>query len=525
MEAAHTVKSLWRKFAAACACAALAAACALGLSACSGGASTAGSAESTEELTVAWNSNTGDYSLDPTNNYMGWQGSYLGIYEALYRIDGDFQVNPWLASDAQQVSDTTWVFTIREGVTFQNGKAVDGAAVKASLENAIAKSKRAASTSAITSIEADGQKVTITTSKPVPLLPGELSEPVFSIIDVNSGTADTMPVGTGPYMMDSEDASGNVELSSYDGYWQGAPAVKTVHARYINDATAKQNALKSGEVQGITGIPNDAVSQYANNSAYSVYSTNTARMHMLYFNTQSPITSDPAVRQALSMLVDKETLAETLYAGQAKAAHAAFPDNSAYASGVTEAYYNRDQAAKILADAGWADTDGDGILDKDGTKLSVHMVTYAANAELPKMCEALSSEFAKVGIDSDIEVAEKISNRLGEGDWEIGTMAFSVLPTGNPYTHLAAVMAADGTYNFGKYSNDAVNSLLDEMSTTSDGNQLASLAEQVQQQAFNDYAYLYVEETMSNDVTSSKVQNLYMRGQYDWLNYQVTVNE
>jgi peptide/nickel transport system substrate-binding protein len=522
---------LWGKLAAAAVCAAIAMTCAMGLSACSGSSSSSSSnassaaAESADTLSVAWNSNTGDYSLDPTNNYMAWQGSYLGIYENLYRINGDFQVDPWLATDAQQTSDTTWVFTIRDGVTFQNGKAVDGAAVKASLENAIAKNKRAATTSNIASIEADGQKVTITTSTPVPMLPSELSEPVFSIIDVNSGTADNMPVGTGPYKMDSEDESGNVELSAYDGYWQGTPQVKTVHARYINDATAKENALKSGEVQGIMGIPNDSVSTYANDPSYSVYSTNKARMHMLFFNTKSPVTSDPAVREALSMLVDRDTLADTLYAGQAKAAHAVFPDNSEYSKGVEEVTYNRYQAAKILADAGWKDTDGDGILDKDGQKLSVHMVTYAANAELPKMCEALSSEFSKVGIASDVEVAEKISNRLGESDWEIGTMAFSVLPTGNPYTHLAAVMGTDGNYNFGKYSNAQVDETLAKMSTTSDQSEIATLAQQAQKQAFSDHAYLYVEETMVNDVTSSKVHDLYMRGQYDWLNYQVTVDK
>ena len=46
-------------------------------------------AKNTEEMSVAWTSNAGEYNLDPTNNYMGWQGSYLGIYEQLFRIDGN----------------------------------------------------------------------------------------------------------------------------------------------------------------------------------------------------------------------------------------------------------------------------------------------------------------------------------------------------------------------------------------------------------------------------------------------------
>ena len=71
---------------------ALTAAAAMGLAGCSAsGSSASGSAAAkSDTMNVAWTSNAGDYNIDPTNNYMGWQGSYLGIYEQLYRIDGNF---------------------------------------------------------------------------------------------------------------------------------------------------------------------------------------------------------------------------------------------------------------------------------------------------------------------------------------------------------------------------------------------------------------------------------------------------
>ena len=108
------VKKRWAKRIAA-----VTLACALGASAV--GALVGCSSDSkgnSDEMSVAWTSNAGEYNLDPTNNYMGWQGSYLGIYEQLFRIDANFDPQPMLAESAEMVNDTTWKITIREGVTF-----------------------------------------------------------------------------------------------------------------------------------------------------------------------------------------------------------------------------------------------------------------------------------------------------------------------------------------------------------------------------------------------------------------------
>lgn len=61
---------------------------------------------------------------------------------------------------------------------------------------------------------------------------------------------------------------------------------------------------------------------------------------------------------------------------------------------------------------GYADNDGDGVLEKDGKKLSLKLITYQANAALPMDCEALASQLSQIGIAADIEVAEKITVRL-----------------------------------------------------------------------------------------------------------------
>ncbi len=124
--------------------AAVALACALGTGAVSALVGCSSDSKSnSDEMNVAWTSNAGEYNLDPTNNYMGWQGSDLGIYQQLFRIDANFDPQPMLAESAEMENDTTWKITIREGVTFQNGNELNAQAVADCLNRTISMNERA----------------------------------------------------------------------------------------------------------------------------------------------------------------------------------------------------------------------------------------------------------------------------------------------------------------------------------------------------------------------------------------------
>lgn len=111
-------------------------------------------------------------------------------------------------------------------------------------------------------MEADGNVLTVTTNSLNAAFKNELCEPVASIIDVNCGAADEKPVGTGPYKIDSVADNGDVELSSYDSYWQGNPTIKTVHAKYLTDDQSKVSALQSGEVSALMNVADDQLSAF-----------------------------------------------------------------------------------------------------------------------------------------------------------------------------------------------------------------------------------------------------------------------
>lgn len=494
------------------------------LAGCSSAGQSDGASAGGQSLTVAWTSNQGDHSLDPANNYMGWQGSYLGVYEQLFRIDGDFNVQPMLAESAETADGgLTWVLKVRDGVTFQNGKALDAEAVKDSLQHSIDGSARAKSSLGIASMRAEGQTLTVTLSAPNLYFKNELSEPVASVIDVDSGADQSTPVGTGPFKISSMDSSGNVELDGYEGYWQGTPKLSHVTALYLTDDTSKVNALQSGEVQALMNVGDDQLSLFQNDPRYSVHQTNQARANMLYFNMNSPIMQDAKVREAVSKLVDRDSYINSIYSGAAEAAPAAFPEESGWATGVKQAGYDVDGARELLREAGYADTDGDGYLDKDGRRLQVTFATYQANASLPKICEVMSAQLAQVGIDAKVEVAEKIADRLNSGNWDIGTLAVNTLPTGNPLTYLSSVMGQSGNQNYGKYANPEIDALLAELKTTSDSARQHEIVTQIQNLALADHAYVYVAHALVNDVCASDVKSLAMQGQYDWLNWQTSV--
>ena len=156
---------------------------------------------------------------------------------------------PLLADSWEHPDGNTWVLHVRDGVTFHNGKAVDGAAVKASFERAMKMQERAVTAAKIESIEADGQNVTIKTTEPFGAFLANISEPMYSIVDVDAGTDfATAPVATGPFKVTGFEVNSYIELERYEGYWNGASDVDTMTIRCVEDDGSRGRALQSGEL-------------------------------------------------------------------------------------------------------------------------------------------------------------------------------------------------------------------------------------------------------------------------------------
>ena len=125
-------------------------------------------------------------SLDLAQSWDSWYTTRWGITETLYMLDENLEPYPWLAESCEMKDDTTWVITLRDDVTFQNGNKLTAESVKKCWERTAGINARFNEVLYIDKMTADGQTLTVTTTKKVPAFLNGLCEPLTGIIDVSA---------------------------------------------------------------------------------------------------------------------------------------------------------------------------------------------------------------------------------------------------------------------------------------------------------------------------------------------------
>lgn len=468
--------------------------------------------------------------LDPANSVNDWWFLRHGIGETLFRFDQDFNTVPFLVDSYSVAEDQlTWTFQIKEGIKFQNGNVMDAEAVKASLERLIGMNEIAASDLLVDTMEADGYTLTLKTTAPVPTLINNLARPQTAIVDVTADTDFTKyPIGTGPYMV-SEYVEDDYEyLVAFEDYWQGTPGLDSVTIKSTGDIDSMALAMQNGELDSGYGMSYDLKAQFDSDPSFKITEAATSRAYMCYFNFESAAMTDPQLRKAVCMAIDRNSYAEALIAGAGTPTKTVFPSYTAYGKdedvpAVPD--YDMEGAAKVLAEAGYEDTDGDGFLDKDGEKVSLKIVTYG-RAGLPQSAQALQSSLQQLGIEASYEQVDSIDEYMAANPWDISVYAYVTMPTGEPYTYLNAVMNSEGYANFGHYSNPEVDALLDELKVEFDVDKRSELAIQIQELAMEDYAYCYMYHLNMYMPMKSTVENIIQNpADYYYINWNTTKAE
>jgi peptide/nickel transport system substrate-binding protein len=125
---------------------------------------------------------------------------------------------------------------------------------------------------------------------------------------------------------------------------------------------------------------------------------------------------------------------------------------------------NLEKADELLTAAGWVDTDGDGIRDKDGKTLKLNLMTYSARPGLPPMAEAMAAQLREAGIAVETEVMEmgSIDDRKEKGNWDLYLVAQNIAMVPDPEYILSNWYMTNGTDNGPGYSNSEVDALITE---------------------------------------------------------------
>lgn len=505
----------------------LAAFLALGLAAsvlagCSGGGGSNNSGSSARKeagdggaKTLVWgdttfNAENGEPDVNPHNDNSGWACIRYGIGETLFRFNDSMEIEPWLAESYENVDELTWKITLRDGVVFTSGRAMDGAAVKQCLDALVETHVRAAGDLHIAEITAEGQEVTIKTTEPVPALMNFLADPYGCIIDMDAGvTEEGIVSGTGPYEAVSLETDTRLTLVKNENYWNGEPKIDEITVRTISDGDTLTMALQSGEIDAAYGMPYASYPLFENDD-YTFTSCATSRVFFGAMNYESEITSDPAVRKAIAMGIDKDSFVETLLNGNGFPAVGVFPASFTFGGdAVTTETYDPEGAMELLERAGWTDTDGDGIREKDGKDLVLRWLTYPSRQEQPLLAESAQATLGAIGFDVQINnTADHNSIRVDSTAWDIYVSAMVTAPTGDPEYFFTYHCLDSSSNNDGHYHSDKLEELAAEMAQTFDTERREELAVEMQQTILDDNAYVFASHLRMSMISKSTVTGL-----------------
>lgn len=473
-----------------------------------------GTAESTGEKVfyygdTTFNAENDEKDVNPHNGYSGWACIRYGIGETLFKYSDSMELEPWLATGYELVDENTWVVTLRDGVTFTSGRAMDAEAVKECLDHLVEVHERAKGDLKIREITADGQTLTIRTQEPVPALMNYLADPYGCIIDMQAGiTEDGNVSGTGPYRATEVETDVGLTLVKNENYWNGTPKLDTIYVRTITDGDTMTMAMQTGELDAAYGLPYSSLSLFANDP-YTISSMETSRSFFAQMNYATEALQDPNVRAAIAGAIDKEGFTQVLLEGNGSAANGPFPESFAFGdASVTAQPYDPEESRRLLAASGWTDTDGDGYVDKDGETLSIRWLTYPSRQELPLLAESVQASLKEIGIRVEVNCTANHLDFIESGEWDIYASAFVCAPTGDPEYFFTTHCLDDSTKNRGGYHSDRLEELEEQMSGTFDPEERAVLATEMTQTILDDNAFVFASHLKMSIVSGEGVTGL-----------------
>ena len=421
-----------------------------------------------------------DSPLDPVQG--GWVANQSGMSENLFRLSAnDLSPEPWLATGATQVDPVTWEIGLRSGVRFHNGAVMDSDAVKASLERAIRLSSGTAERLAIETVEVkDAQTVIVTNTEPRPTLPGLLATASTAIVDAGAADAagedNFLAAGalTGPYIPTEYILKERLSSAANDDYWGGAPPLAGIEHMAIPDTSSRELALQAGDIDfAINMSPEGTERIDALPGLHSRTAGAGTSVVMWWVNFERGTLSDPLVRQAVSHAIDRESIAGIVApAGTGSFADLLLPEAMVSCTGVSGPAYDPQRARELLTEAGYADSNGDGYVEKDGEDLEIVIGGYPQRFQLPIMAEAAQAMLAEVGIQAEVHITEW--SVVKEPAWDLFGWFNNVVDAGDPvlnvskFVGLQADGSDSGANNYGHYANPGLVDIIEQAGAVSD---------------------------------------------------------
>jgi peptide/nickel transport system substrate-binding protein len=346
------------------------------------------------------------------------------VFEGLVRQtpDGTF---PSLATD-WEISDDgmTYTFHLRDDVTFHDGTPFNAEAVKYSLDRIVDPATKSESAASLigpyesTEI-VDDYTVRIHLSEPYAPFLTFLAHPIIAMVSPAAAEKwgedfDDHMVGTGPFIFKEWVRQDHMTVVRNPDYnWgpasfdhQGPAYLDEIVFKFIPEATVRVGTLETGEVDMINEVPPLDFERLAADPAYNMYTViRLGAPFAIGMNVTRPPLDDLRVRQALEYAIDRQGIVDTLFPGVSPAVSGPLtPNLLGYWAGAEEMYgYDPAKAKSLLEEAGWVDTDGDGIRDKDGQPLQLWWPAFRFE-RTNEVAEMVQAQLKEVGINLKVDV-------------------------------------------------------------------------------------------------------------------------
>ncbi|MBA3583742.1 MAG: hypothetical protein H0W36_04300 [Gemmatimonadetes bacterium] len=431
------------------------------------------------------------------------------LFMNLVRLTPDMQYEPYLADSMWMPEDgLSLTYRLREGVAWHDGTPVTVDDVIWTYEMSIDDGIAYANLQYLQFVDrvekVDDRTVTFhftDAHSDAPMdftewtvMPKHLLEDVPPA-DMRNAEFNRNPVGNGPFKFVSWTANQEIVFEANPDFVLGRPHLDRVVFRIIPEQTTQLTELLTGGVDLMRAVPPSEIARVKESDIARILEYPARSYTFLAWNTRNPLFEDPQVRRALSMAIDRQAIVDALLYGYGTIATAdVMPFQWEYDDAIEPWPYDPERARQLLAEAGWTDSNGDGVIDKDGRPFRFTLATNQGNDLREDILVIVQNDLARIGVDVQPRLVEWNThiNALKLKDFEAAVSGWSVDFKFDP-SEVMSCAAIEAKYNYPSYCNPKADSLMQLALTTLDREQARPIWDEYQRTIHQDqpYAFLY----------------------------------